>query len=143
MGPGYPDDVHGIAAPGDGWLDIAARWVDGGIEFDVGSPGGAGGRIAVSLERVLERFEVDTGRGEGMSAGGGPDLYKEWRMIGRAELSGALFTATSPAKARLILQGGGNLCTSAESFARWMLILKGGGADFALLGETVRAGDGN
>ncbi len=74
-----------------------------------------------------------------ISAGGGPLLYKEWRLEGEIRGSG-IFKAgfPAPAKYRLILQGRGNACDNAEDFTNWRLEVRGESADYALYGKLLK-----
>jgi hypothetical protein len=39
----------------------------------------------------------------------------------------------------LILQGGGNSCTSAVDFSHWTLVMQGPNANYTLFGDLVTA----
>ena len=70
------------------------------------------------------------------SPGGGPLLYKEWRLEGNVTGTGVFKAGTSaPAKYTLVLQGRGNACDNAEDFKTWRLDVKGEKASYAFYGK--------
>ena len=76
-----------------------------------------------------------------LSPGGGPLLYKEWRLEGDVTGTGFFKAGTSSrAKYTLVLQGRGNGCDNTEDFTHWRLKVKGEKADYALYGRLVRSG---
>jgi len=90
------------------------------------------------LPRRLVRFMVDPRDEEATSAGGGPRLYKEWRLASTADLSGLVAENEDKAQATLILHGHGNGCTSAEDFTHWTLQVSGPDVTFTLLGKLKK-----
>lgn len=74
-----------------------------------------------------------------LSPGGGPLLYKEWRMEGDVNGTG-IFKAgiSSPAKYTLVLQGRGNGCDNAEDFSNWRVEVRGEKARYAFHGKFTR-----
>lgn len=74
-----------------------------------------------------------------LSAGGGPLLYKEWRLEGEIKGNGIFKNGTAaPATYVLVLQGRGNGCDNAEDFAHWRLQVRGEQADYAFYGKLAR-----
>ena len=74
-----------------------------------------------------------------LSPGGGPLLYKEWRLEGNVTGTGVFKAGTSaPAKYTLVLQGRGNGCDNAEDFRTWRLDVKGDKASYAFYGKFVK-----
>jgi hypothetical protein len=72
--------------------------------------------------------------------GHGPVLYKEWKLSGPASGSGVFQPGGAPRQIlTLILQGGGNSCTSAIDFSHWTLVMQGPKAKYTLFGGLVTA----
>jgi hypothetical protein len=72
-------------------------------------------------------------------AGQGPRLYKEWKLSAPAAGSGVFAPGIGPRQTlTLILQGGGNSCTSAIDFSHWTLVMQGPKANYTLFGNLVR-----
>ncbi len=90
-------------------------------------------RLFLPGRATLLAADVRDGRRAGA---GGPLLYKEWRLAGRVTGTG-IFRAglTGRPRFRLILQGRGVLCTTAEDFAHWTLQVTGPRARFSLFGS--------
>jgi hypothetical protein len=95
---------------------------------------GASGSLVLFLPRVATSFGVDMHQyPEGSS---GPILYKEWRFEGSVGGSGIFQKGMARGtKFRLILQGQGNNCLSAEDFKNWRLQIKGPRASYAFYGK--------
>jgi len=136
--PAFPEDIKGIVAPSDrpyqfrGFAD-PKRWT-----FELSDSAGKQGTIVFPLPRRLVQFMVDP-RDETTSAGGGPRLYKEWRLESTADLSGLVAENEDKAQATLILHGHGNGCTAAEDFTHWTLQVSGPDVRFTLLGTLKKA----
>ena len=86
----------------------------------------------------LAQFGVDPRFEGARSAGGGPLLYKEWRLKSPVELSGIVAEGSKKADATLILHGQGNGCTTADDFTHWTLQVSGVDVDFTLLGKLEK-----
>jgi hypothetical protein len=95
---------------------------------------GAAGSLVLFLPRVVTSFGVDLHEfPEGSS---GPILYKEWRFEGSVGGSGIFQKGLARGtRFRLILQGHGNNCVSAEDFKNWRLQIKGPRAAYAFYGK--------
>lgn len=65
-----------------------------------------------------------------VNGGGGPALYKELRLAGASSGPGTHY--------RLILQGRGNNCLTAEDFTHWRLEVSGGKRKLAVYGTFRR-----
>jgi hypothetical protein len=71
--------------------------------------------------------------------GGGPLLYKELRLEGKVWGNGIFAKGiTADAKFRLVLQGRGNRCPSAEDFKNWNLHVSGPKANYSFYGSFAR-----
>jgi hypothetical protein len=77
---------------------------------------------------------------DGLKGGaGGPLLYKELRLEGKVWGNGIFAKGiTADAKFRLVLQGRGNRCPSAEDFKNWNLHISGPKADYSFYGSFAR-----
>ena len=137
--PAFPEDINGIVAPSDKpyrfrGITGPKRWT-----FELSDSEGKQGIIVFPLPRRLVRFMVDPRDEAATSAGGGPRLYKEWRLSSAADLSGLVAENNEKAQATLILHGHGNGCTAAEDFTHWTLQVSGPDVRFTLLGKLNKA----
>ena len=74
-----------------------------------------------------------------LSPGGGPLLYKEWRLEGNVTGTGVFRAGTvAPTKYTLVLQGRGNGCDNAEDFSHWRLEVRGDKAQYAFFGRLAK-----
>ena len=136
MTEAFPDDINGIIDPSEQPYELRHiagpdQWI-----FELTDNRGRRGTIAIPLPQRLARFMVDPRDGSS-SPGGGPGLYKEWRLSNVSTLSGLLAESSDKAQATLILQGHGNGCTEAEDFTHWTLQLSGPNVQFRLLGTLA------
>jgi hypothetical protein len=128
--------VSGISNPSDVY-DVALtrqgnRWT---FTFKDGS--GKTGSLAFALPAVIESFFVDPHDGV-QSRGGGPLLFKEWRLSAPLAATGVFAAGMAGAPTvRFVVQGRGNVCTSAEQFTSWMLVVSGPKASYALHGSLA------
>ncbi len=142
VGEGDPEGIAGIAKPAARY-DLTVSWDEArpgktGIIFALGNSGEGAGTLSLTLPQKISIFEVDPrdGKDEGM----GPPLYKEWKLTGEVTGSGAFSGSSAPTqRLTLILQGGGNSCTSAEDFTHWTLVMQGPKANYTLFGDLVGA----
>ena len=98
---------------------------------------GRTGTLSFTRPRTFSVFEVDPR--DRPDRGHGPTLYKEWKLSAPAAGNGVF----QPGIARhqiltLILQGGGNSCTSSIDFTHWTLVMQGPKANYTLYGDLVR-----
>jgi len=137
--PAFPEDIKGIVTPSD--KPYRVRGITGPTPwtFELSDSEGKQGTIVFPLPRRLARFMVDPRDEEATSAGGGPRLYKEWRLASTGDLSGLVAENKKKAQATLILQGHGNGCTMAEDFTHWTLQVSGPDVRFTLLGKLKKA----
>jgi hypothetical protein len=92
---------------------------------------GETGTLTLLLPKTVTAYGADLHDGEGAET----VLYKEWRLEGTARGSGAFNKGiTRGTKFQLILQGSGNMCTSAEQFKNWRLQITGPRASYAFYG---------
>jgi hypothetical protein len=96
------------------------------------------GVLELTLPAKMWNHSADIHDGK-LSAGGGPLLYKEWRLEGDVTGTGIFKAGTSsPAKYILLLQGRGNGCDNAEDFSNWRMEVKGEKARYAFHGKLTR-----
>lgn len=97
------------------------------------------GTLELPLPSKMWNHSADIHDGK-LSPGGGPLLYKEWRLEGDVKGSGFFKTGmASPAKYVLVLQGRGNGCDNAGDFGNWRLQVRGEKADYAFYGKLARS----
>jgi len=130
------DGVSGISDPSEAYEVAVARQGDRWT-FAFKDARGNAGTLAWSLPTTLEAFFVDPHDGQ-QSGAGGPLLFKEWRLTAPVSVAGvfALGAAGGPT-VRLILQGRGNACTSADQFHAWTLVVSGPKARYTLYGTLA------
>lgn len=93
------------------------------------------GTLAFSVPASIGEFAADIGDGQ-TSAGGGPLLYKEWRLTGAVTGTGIFKQGITPqTRFRLVLQGRGNGCTDAEVFNAWKLQIFGPRTSYSFHGK--------
>jgi len=96
------------------------------------------GVLELPLPNKMWSHSADIHDGK-LSAGGGPLLYKEWRLEGEIKGNGFFKSGmAAPAKYVLVLQGRGNGCDNAEDFGNWRLQVRGEKADYAFYGKLAR-----
>jgi hypothetical protein len=100
------------------------------------------GVLNLTLPLQMESFSVDLQDGQ-KSAGGGPLLYKEWRLQGPVGGFGFFKSGmVGPTRYYLVLQGRGNGCDNAEDFKSWRLEITGKKARYAFYGKLGRVVSG-
>ncbi len=93
------------------------------------------GGLNLSLPLQMESFRADLQDGQ-KSDGGGPLLYKEWRLKGLVTGSGFFRSGiVGPTRYDLVFQGRGNGCDNAEDFKSWRLEISGKKAQYAFYGK--------
>ena len=96
------------------------------------------GTLELPLPAKMWSHSADIHDGK-LSAGGGPLLYKEWRLEGEIKGNGFFSDGmTAAARYVLVLQGRGNGCDNAEDFGNWRLQVRGDKADYAFYGKLAR-----
>jgi hypothetical protein len=134
-GEGDAEGVEGIITP-SGRYDLVAQWWDDRLVLSLRDSLGRAGTLSFARPKTLSLFEVDPRHGPGK--GHGPVLYKEWKLSGPASGSGVFHPGGAPRHIlTLILQGGGNSCTSAVDFLHWTLVMQGPKANYTLFGDLM------
>lgn len=127
--------VQGVTDPADTYeltqSRVGDRWT-----FSFKDAKGRSGSLAFTLPANLESFFVDPQDGKPDTD---PVLYKEWRLIAPVTMTGVFgpASATGAPTIRLVLQGRGNSCTSADQFTRYSLIVSGPSARFTIFGTLA------
>jgi hypothetical protein len=136
-GEGDVEGIEGIITP-SGSYDLVAKWQDNRLVLSLRDSLGRAGTLSFARPKTVSVFEVDP-RNE-PDKGHGPVLYKEWKLSGHASGSGVFQPGGAPRQIlTLILQGGGNSCTSAIDFSHWTLVMQGPKANYTLFGGLVTA----
>lgn len=128
------DSIEGIRNPSDEYSMTLSkrqrRW-----ELRFRDKQGRTGTLAFNVPASLVEFAADIHDSQ-ESSGGGPLLYKEWRLTGAVTGTGAFKGGSTPqTKFRLVFQGRGNFCTSAETFDNWQLQIFGPRASYSFYGK--------
>jgi hypothetical protein len=123
LGEAEPETVKGITTPAEKY-DLQAAWKGDRFVFAFRDEKDRTGTLVLTRPAVISVFQVDPRNQQERPRA--PVLYKEWRLSSRAAGTG-IFTAGLGAgqSLTLILQGGGNNCTSANDFTHWMLVVWG------------------
>ena len=102
---------------------------------------GKTGALNLTAPVSMVDYAVDIHDGK-MGGAGGPLLYKEWRFKYKVASGGGIFQkGIAPATEYfLVLQGRGNVCTSAEDFTNWRLEITGKKASYAFYGKLSSGG---
>ena len=126
--------VRGISDPADAYALTQTRTGDRWT-FTLKDPKGKTGTVAFTLPSTIESFFVDTRE----QKTGDPLLYKEWRLSAPLATTGVFASASASGAPtiRVVLQGRGNVCTSADQFTSYTLIVSGPSATFTLFGALT------
>lgn len=96
------------------------------------------GMLNLPIPEKMIDFKVDIHDGNDGGAGS-PLLYKEWRFKTTVKKGTGIFQNGINSKTEyfLVLQGRGNVCTSAEDFKNWRLEITGKNASYAFFGKLT------
>jgi hypothetical protein len=134
-GEGDAADIEGITTPSESY-ELTAKWQDDRLVLSFRDKLGHTGSLSIALPKTLSVFEVDPR--DRPDRGQGPTLYKEWKLSATAAGSGVFRPGIAPRQLlTLVLQGGGNSCTSANDFSHWTLVMQGPKANYTLFGDLV------
>ena len=128
------DAIKGLSNPANEYsLTLAKRRGRWDLRFR--DDKGRTGTLTLTMPATMTEFGVDVhDKPEG--EGGETTLYKELRLTGALNGNGIFKGgSTAQAKFRLILQGRGNGCTSAENFDHWQLQVFGPRASYSFYGK--------
>ena len=100
--------------------------------------GSAAGVLELPFPKQIWNYSADIHDNK-PSPGGGPLLYKEWRLEGNVSGTGIFKSGiVSPTKYTLVIQGRGNACDNAEDFGNWRLQVWGEKAQYAFFGKLAK-----
>jgi hypothetical protein len=134
-GEGDVEGKEGIATP-SGTYKLTAKWLEDRLVLSFRDAAGHTGTLSLARPGTMSVFEVDPR--DRPDRGHGPTLYKEWKISAPAAGSGVFAPGIAPGQIlTLILQGGGNSCTS--SITHWTLVMQGPKANYTLFGDLVTA----
>ena len=130
---GIEEDATGIDQPKESY-SIQGSFV-GNVWRLTFRSGANTGTLDLPLPSKIWNHSADIHDGK-LSGGGGPLLYKEWRLEGDVKGTGIFKNGTSsPAKYLFVLQGRGNACDNSEDFGNWHLEVQGKKARFEFYGR--------
>ena len=134
---GLDEDSLGIAQPKSRYTLQGA--FAGNVWRLIFRSGTSTGILELPLPKKMWNHSADIHDGK-LSPGGGPLLYKEWRLEGEIKGTGIFKSGMgAPAKYVLVLQGRGNGCDNAGDFGNWRLQVSGEKADYAFYGKLGRS----
>lgn len=136
--PAYPEGVKGISGLNENSeTSYAVTLTRSGRQWTLELAGGKGGRGALVFTVPTTAGYLNADIHDGLKGGGGgPLLYKELRLEGKAWGNGIFAGGiTADTKFRLVLQGRGNHCPAAEDFKNWNLRVTGAKADYTFYGS--------
>lgn len=130
---GYEEEAIGLSSPTDKYSLVGS--LPGNAWKLTFRDGTKSGLLTLPMPLRMETFKADLQDGQ-TSDGGGPLLYKEWRLEGVVSGTGifkpGMFGVT---RYSLVLQGRGNGCDNAEDFKSWRLKVSGKKANYAFYGK--------
>ena len=136
-GEGDVEGIEGIVTPA-GTYALTAKWLEDRLVLSFRDAAGRTGTLSLARPNTISVFEVDPR--DRPDKGHGPRLYKEWKLSAPAAASGVFQPGIAPRQIlTLILQGGGNSCTSSIDFTHWTLVMQGPKANYTLFGDLVTA----
>lgn len=131
---GYPDTVKGISPLGENFsvngLLNGKAWT-----FNFKDNNQKTGKLDLMKPLSMVEYMVDLPTSE--KTEGEVKLYKEWRFKYRVQNATGIFkNGFAPSSEYfLVLQGYGNVCTSAEDFTKWRLEISGRKVEFSFFGN--------
>jgi hypothetical protein len=140
-GEGDVEGIEGIATP-SGSYRLVAKWQDDRLVLSFRDKDGHTGTLSLTRPETISVFEVDPRirpDAGGQEKTDEPRLYKEWKLTAPASGDGVFRAGIAPRQLlTLILQGGGNSCTSAIDFSHWTLVMQGPKANYTFYGDLAR-----
>lgn len=136
----WPDDLLGISPPDlDEELVTSLVREQHSWKLFLKTKGGRTGSLILALSGTALFFNADIGEGPRPEHRSPISIHKEIRLEGPIRGTGifakGLATRT---KYRLVLQGGGNSCLTAEDFYRWNLRVTGPRARYTIYGYFAK-----
>jgi len=133
---GLEEDSKGIDHPNRNY-SVSGSFISNMLKLTLRA-GTNAGVLELLLPAKMWQHSADIHDGK-LSGGGGPLLYKEWRLEGNVTGTGVFKAGTyAAAKYILVLQGRGNGCDNAEDFTNWRLDVNGEKAEYAFYGKFAQ-----
>lgn len=131
------DEIKGISPIGDSYT-INGLFNNNSWKFDFKDNNNKTGMLNLTMPTQMLEYNVDIHDGEDGGAGS-PLLYKEWRFKYNVKNGTGIFQNGIKGKTEyfLVLQGRGNLCTSAENFTHYNLEVTGKNASYKFFGTLT------
>lgn len=132
---GYPETIKGIKPLGDSFTINAS--LSGNLwKFIFKDDKAKSGTLNLAKPISMVEYMVDRTPLAGESSGE-PILYKEWSFKYNVSGGNGIFQSGIAPKTEyfLVLQGKGNVCTSADQFESWRLEVTGAKAKYAFFGK--------
>jgi hypothetical protein len=132
---GYPDSIKGISPLGEGF---SVENLFGGKVWTLNFKDNNQKTGKLDLTKPLSMVEYMVDLPDGDNAENSlVRLYKEWRFKYRVQNATGIFKNGFAPQSEyfLVLQGYGNVCTSAADFTKWHLEISGKKADFSFFGN--------
>lgn len=126
------DNIKGISNPSEEYsITFAKR--RGRWELRFRDKQGRTGTLTLTIPASIGSFGADL---HDTPADTETMLYKEWRLTGALIGNGIFKSGNTPqTKYRLVMQGHGNNCTSAEMFSNWTLQVFGPRTSYSFYGK--------
>ena len=130
---GYPETIKGIS-PLNTSFSVTGLLNGNAWTFDFKDNRQKTGKLDLTKPLSMVEYMVDL---PDANVEGEVKLYKEWRFKYRVQNATGIFkTGFAPSSEYfLVLQGYGNVCTSAADFTKWRLEISGKRADFKFFGS--------
>ena len=108
--------------------------------FNFKTKDGKAGTLTLPMPAQMLAYKVDIHDG-GISGGGGPLLYKEFRFKGNVQTGTGFFQSgiVKPTTYFLVLKGRGNGCDNPQDFTHWYLEIEGRKAEYSFFGKLSSA----
>lgn len=114
-------------------FDTTAAWTGNALRMTLRNKAG-GGAVHLTMPNHVTRLAADIHDGKKFS-GGGPLLYKEWRLEGHLKHEGLFKPGKgAPTGYVLVFQARGGNCDEPEQFTHWHLTLNAPDASYAFSG---------
>ena len=131
---GYPDSIKGIF-PLNESFSVTGLLNGSAWTFDFKDNRQKNGKLNLTKPLSIIEYMVDLPTSENTQ--GETKLYKEWRFKYRVQNATGIFKNGFAPQSEyfLVLQGYGNVCSSAADFTKWRLEVTGKKADFSFFGN--------
>lgn len=132
----WPDGVSGVAAPDgyqDGYFVISIVREERDWKLFFKTLKSEKGALILTIPGMATFFDADIAQGPRPERKTTAELYKEIRLEGKIRGTGIFAKGiVLKTKYRLVVQGSGNRCLTAEDFYRWNLRVSGPRAEYTI-----------